>query len=115
MRLTAVLAVCILMGLSACQTTRPNSSATGQSSIQYSGGDGTSTQQAVIISGARSSMEGVPAEYAWIRQNLPGAKLESQSLISGSRIYDAFEVTLPSGEKRHVYFDITSFFGAGEI
>jgi hypothetical protein len=74
---------------------------------------GASPGTAIVIE-ARSSADGVPKEYEWIRSNLPGAKIEQQALVNdGARAYDRFEVQLPTGEKRAVYFDISSFFGRG--
>lgn len=106
----AALAVTLLLAASACRTTGSPAAST---EIRYLGGDGLTAETAVIVSGARSSVDGVPAEYAWIRQNLPGAKIESQSLVLGSKVYDVFDVNLPTGETRAVFFDITAFFGKG--
>jgi hypothetical protein len=78
--------------------------------LQSSGGDGTTKDSAIVISAA-DEVAGVDAEYAWIKDNLPGAKIKSQGLVMGPRAYDRFEVALPSGETRAVYFDISSFFG----
>lgn len=102
-----LVAVFCLLG---CQTT-PAESATPEQELSYAGGDGTSVEKAVVILGAMGSMDGVPAEYAWIQRNLPGAKIESQSIEPGEKTYDLFKVTLPNGETRDVYFDISSFFG----
>lgn len=107
MRIFALILASVL--LAACQTV--GSTAGGAHTISYSGGNGTTKEQAIVIAGAGNSMEGVPAEYAWIQHHLPGAKIRSQALLTGSRQYDLFEVELPSGETRQVYFDITSFFG----
>ena len=103
--LTVVLAVALC---AACQT---GAEATQRSSsVSYSGGDGTTAESAVVIH-APDSASGVRAEYAWIEANLPGARVESQALIPGKRSYDRFEVVLPSGESRTIYFDISAFFG----
>ncbi len=106
---SVAIALLVLVAAS-CQTTSP--SAKGPSAIGYSGGDGTTAQSAVIIS-ATDHAAGVGAEYAWIAENLPGAELEAQSLVRGAKVYDMFEVILPTGEKRKVFFDISSFFGKG--
>ena len=105
---SVALALLVLVATS-CQTTSPS---TASAAVRYSGGDGTTAQSAVVISAA-DHVSGVDAEYDWIRVNLPGAKLESQSLVHGAKMYDMFEVVLPSGEKRNVFFDISSFFGKG--
>jgi hypothetical protein len=79
--------------------------------IAYGGGDGRTTDTAVVIIGACGSADGISAEYAWLELNLPGAKPKSQSLITGKRAYDLFVVVLPSGDEREVYFDISAFYG----
>ena len=36
--------------------------------ITYQGGDGSSFEKAVVIAGAKSSMDGVPAERKWLKK-----------------------------------------------
>ena len=77
----------------------------------FSGGDGSSRDNAVVIDASNES-EGVQAEYEWIKDHLPGAQIESTSLIDkDGKVYDSFEVTLASGETRTLWFDITAYFG----
>lgn len=67
--------------------------------------DGSSMQKAIIVNS-------VDAEYDWIRSHYPGSKVTSQALLhSGKKSYDLLSFTTESGEKKDVYFDITSFFG----
>lgn len=75
-------------------------------------GPGESLATAVVIE-ASGTAEGIRAEHDWIREHLPGASVMRQRLLQGPRIYDQIEVELPSGERRVLYFDITSFFGSG--
>ncbi|MGY0635119.1 energy transducer TonB [Luteimonas sp. A478] len=77
-------------------------------------GPGESLATAVIIQ-ATETLEGIRAEHAWLRRHLPGAEVTRQRLLQGQgpRVYDQIEVELPSGDRRVVYFDITSFFGSG--
>ncbi|MCK5001245.1 MAG: hypothetical protein KAS23_16995, partial [Anaerohalosphaera sp.] len=80
--------------------------------IEYSGGDGSSMAEAVVITGAIDSMAGVRAERTWIEINHPGWKRSMQSLIqSGKKAYDVNEYTTESGETKTICFDITDFFG----
>jgi hypothetical protein len=81
-----------------------------QDGVTYGGGDGASKETAVVVTAANEET-GVAAEYAWLKEHLPGAEVESTSLAGGDKAYDIMEVTLPSGEKRTIYFDISSFFG----
>ena len=72
---------------------------------------GTSFDTAIVID-AKNEMDGVPAEYRWLKQNLKGYKPEGQSATAqGGHMYDIIRVKNESGKKREVYFDTTSFFG----
>jgi hypothetical protein len=77
--------------------------------IAYSGGDGSTIRKAIVIEGARSPAEGHAAELEWIRQNLPGATLQSQGRITGPPHYDVVTVRLASGAVMDLHFDITAF------
>lgn len=82
--------------------------------IKYSGGDGSSLAQAVVIENAKGEDDGVAAEYAWIRDKFPGFKMEGQSIITGDKdgkVYDGLNGTRADGTKATFYFDITAFFG----
>jgi tetratricopeptide (TPR) repeat protein len=74
--------------------------------------DGTTIETAIVIS-AKTESQGMAAETNWIKRNLPGWKLSTQSLVSGEddRQYDLFNLNGPNGAKKSIYFDITAFFG----
>ncbi len=92
---------------SSCASTGPER-ASSHASI---GQEGTSIQTAVLIK-ARSSSEGIAAEYAWIARKHPGFKREKQSLLQeGDKAYDLIEITTADGKRMAYYFDVTSFFG----
>ena len=75
------------------------------------GADGSSFEKAIIIHAADEG-SGVKAEYAWIREHIPGGMPAGQALLNhGSKIYDLIHVKLQDGSMRDVYFDITGFFG----
>ena len=78
----------------------------------YGGVDGSSVERAVVIN-AGSEMGGTGAEYEWIRSNYQGWRVKRQALIGGSggRRYDRLTIVSPSGQERHIYFDITNYFG----
>ena len=69
------------------------------------GGDGSSATEAIVV-GA------VSEEYAWIQRHCAGFQVEMQALqhIDG-KPYDVLTLRGPQGEKRTIYFDISSFFG----
>jgi hypothetical protein len=90
----------------------PQSSASAENSIQFSGGDGSSIAQAVVIENAKGEDDGVDAEYRWVRSKNPGFKFEGQGIITkDQKVYDRLEGTKADGTKSEFYFDITLFFG----
>jgi hypothetical protein len=90
--------------------------------ISYTGGDGSSIEQAVVIVGAVNEYDGVDAEYQWLAQKF-GTENEnwtsSQGFSqSGNKLYDILTVNFlkdvpghKAGESTDFYFDITAFFG----
>ena len=98
---TPLFALIVVM-LVGCRTASPS----------YSGGDGSSHEQAVIIRGVGDTEAGIDAENAWIRQRHPGARKTMQALESvGRKHYDVIALRLSDGQSTSVYFDITDFFG----
>ena len=85
--------------------------------IAYTGGDGTSIENAIIILGAKNSFEGIPAEYAYVGKLYGKRSVDwlfiSQSLVNKKgKSYDVLTIQKPpSKENIILYFDITDFFG----
>jgi hypothetical protein len=78
----------------------------------FSGGDGLSIKQAVIITETANEKTGVGAEYVWLHEHYPGYRLRFQGLrLDGGRSYDEMKITTADGKSRTIFFDITSFFG----
>ncbi|MBI1220553.1 MAG: hypothetical protein GC186_18635 [Rhodobacteraceae bacterium] len=79
--------------------------------VRFAGGDGHSAETAIVIEGASGESDGVAAEYAWLKQNRPGADLQSQAVMAaGGRSFDVLTVG-NGGKHERVFFDITGFFG----
>ena len=78
--------------------------------VSYSGGKGTSIEDAVIIKAA-NTMEGILAEREYIERHFPGWQKKAQTLLDkGKRVYD--EIKICRGLTcKSLYFDVTSFFG----
>ena len=56
--------------------------------ITFSSGDGSSVEQAVVITGEANSSSGMRTGYSWLAQRYPGHKRRSRSLITvGGRFY----------------------------
>ena len=78
----------------------------GVALAQGAGGDGSSCEQAVVVSG-------VQAEYAWLRKTYGGGTLVRQALAAspdGKRRYDLVRWRKPDGVTVDVCFDVTKAF-----
>jgi hypothetical protein len=95
----------ILISLPGCQSV----SSTGKSATLR---DGSSAELAVDLSAAHNEYDGMEAQKAWLKEHYPGAKVKSQSLlVDKKKTMDLLTISLPSGEEKSVYFDISSYFG----
>lgn len=78
--------------------------------LSYSGGDGSTSEQAVVIKDAKYREAGLVGERMWLEQKYPGCRqIGKKALNSGGRIYELVEVTTTDGQSRQVYFDTTEF------
>jgi len=82
-------------------------------SVHFSGGDGASMEDAIIIYGPKSTNKAVGAEYYYLSQ-LHGKKnkdwrIAGQTLFQeGKKVYDILEVEIiESSERRIYYFDLS--------
>ena len=78
----------------------------------FSGGDGSSCEQAVVPS-ASDGMALVQAEYHWLRKTFGGGSLVRQALgasSDGKRRYDLILWRKPDGQTVDVCFDVTTVF-----
>lgn len=73
---------------------------------------GLSMEKAIQFPEIINEIDGVRAEYAWIKKNLPNYHKKSQAALNkNGKIYDLLIVVSSDGRERPVYFDITNFFG----
>ena len=78
--------------------------------VNISGGNGSSFENAIIISDCNNS-EGIEQEYIEVQKRFGNYKLIKQSLLDNEgKMYDLLELDI-KGEKVELYFDITAFFG----
>ena len=83
--------------------------------ISLTGGDGLTKDTAVIIKGARGSLEGVGAEVLWAYSTHPDWRKHGQALVrDAGRVYDRIKYTTPDGTAE-AWFDITDFFGKMDL
>jgi len=76
--------------------------------VTYSGGDGLSFDDAIIIVGA-NVVSGPRAEHDYIQGRFPGYEFHRQCLKEHKgRKYDLLEFTTAAGESKAMYFDISA-------
>jgi hypothetical protein len=81
--------------------------------VKISGGDGSSFENAIIISDC-DHMQGIEEEYIEIRKRFGNYSLIRQNLLEyNNRTIDKLELKLEDGQQIEVNFDITEFFGKG--
>jgi hypothetical protein len=107
--------------LSACHSKKSLASAPvnvpPMDSVTFSGGNGSSMENAVVINNAKGSIEGINAEYYYIGyiEGKRGVEwqMKSQSLLNeNGKYYDQIDITIAkTRKKKSYYFDITGFFG----
>lgn len=79
--------------------------------IASAGNDGSSFEKAIVINAA-NEMDGVPAEYEWLKAHYPGYKVKLQKLVMhNDKPYDLLTIITNKGEEKVIYFDISNFFG----
>jgi len=83
---------------------------------RFVGNTGQSMEDAVVILDARTTAEGIAAEYKHLealfgKRNIDW-RLHRQTLAKANgRHYDVMTVEISPTDFRDVYFDITDFFG----
>lgn len=74
---------------------------------KFSGGNGSTRQQAVIIH-ARDVGVGTAAELAWLKDHCPQYNASTNKFeASAGHIYSVISVTSTNGEAKLIYFDLT--------
>jgi hypothetical protein len=88
-----------------CQAPGPKSQA-----LAYSGGDGSSQEQAVVIRDAACCEAGKLAERMWMGRKYPDYREAKQIAMNlAERHYDVFKLANSDGQTKWVYFDTTDF------
>jgi len=83
--------------------------------IKFSGGNGGSIEDAVIILGAEDTLEGIQAEKKYITVFLPVQNVDwemlGQQLIEKDGCYfDRLAIIVDNHQEKQFYFDISDFF-----
>ncbi len=65
-----------------------------------------------VVINAKKEMEGIRAEYEWIRKNYPGYERLAQGLyLCKDMFVDVIKIETKNGVIRNICFNINSFFG----
>jgi hypothetical protein len=86
--------------------------ALGLEEPRYSGGDGSSCEEAVVAVPGRG-MTVIQAQHRWLRKTFGGGALVGQALgasSDGKRRYDLVLWRKPDGQTVNVCFDVTTVF-----
>jgi len=95
---------------------QPAQKAPASPQITFKGGPGDTPETAVLISGALNSIDGIAAEYTYLREkfgreNVDWNLFRQSVLQQGGKFYDRLELNLKDGGRKTVFFDISEFFG----
>jgi hypothetical protein len=99
------LSILVLLFFS-CKTSRSISN-----SVSSNGGDGSSFEKAIIIN-KTNEMDGIAAEYDWIKNHYSGyINLGQELAYNKDKPYDIIKIKTAEGQCKSIYFDISAFFG----
>ena len=92
--------------LAGCENLQPKSQP-----LVCAGGDGSSRQQAVVITNAKYIETALMAEKLWLDRKYPGCRETKQSDLNAvDKHYNLIELTTADGQALTVYFDTTECF-----
>lgn len=89
---------------------------TGVSGELFAGGDGSSTDKAVIINATTSSV-GINAEYTWIESQYGALdkdwtiEMRMHGASDNGKPYETFNIKLADGTPKTIVFDVSFFYG----
>jgi hypothetical protein len=88
-----------------------NRSASDFNPANYSGGNGLSKANAVVLK-ISSDAAGIGSEYAWVTHNYPGSKVVQQALTTWDheKRYDVLTVETSDHSMVELWFDITLMY-----
>jgi hypothetical protein len=88
-----------------------NTSASDFNPANYSGGNGLSKANAVVLK-ISSDAAGIGSEYAWVTHNYPGSKVVQQALTTWDheKRYDVLTVETSDHSMVELWFDITLMY-----
>jgi hypothetical protein len=130
-----MLCLTVLTACVACSCAQKIDTASSSTPAKTSGGvethkqqDGLSFETAVVLE-AKSQVDGIAAQHAWIEKNLPGARpappppapkvnvdeevvsFAQEVIQRDGKLYSLVHLQMPDGRLRDVHFDITRYFG----
>jgi len=84
--------------------------------IEYSDNSGESFDDAIVISGAENTSQGIAVEYQYIKDkygeiNTDWKRIRQRFKKHGDKAYDILTIKDKQENEIEIYFDITEFFG----
>ncbi|NQT65319.1 MAG: hypothetical protein HQ554_03980 [FCB group bacterium] len=85
--------------------------------IKYLGGNGSSMEDAIKITNAGNSENGIASEYAYIEKHYGKRKVDWELIKQifdkkNGKMYDILQIQIIlDNQKKVIYFDITDFYG----
>ncbi|UCG01964.1 MAG: hypothetical protein JSW11_20495 [Candidatus Heimdallarchaeota archaeon] len=86
--------------------------------VSYSAHDGSTIENAIIISDVHDHFEGINAEYLYLenkfgKRGVEWQLLKQELLNENQNVYDRLIIQLSDKAVINVYFNLTEFFGKG--
>ena len=79
-------------------------------SMYFSGGNGSTIDQAVVFPKAQSHFEGIPLKGRWLAINYPGCKNVTTEIIKKqAKTFDKVTIVTDKGREIIVFFDSTNW------
>jgi hypothetical protein len=100
-----VLSVGIIAVLVSCAGGPPEETA-----VRAVGEGGTTSDDAIRILGAKTIMESIAAENAWLARHYPGSYKRRQTLVAtldGNQRCDVIQIVTATGRELEIWFDIS--------
>ena len=107
----ATLILLLLCLLTSCASTKKIANQSSNVNSISASRDGSSFEKAIVIDETKEK-PGVDAEYAWIKENYPGSKLNGQTLSNYKKEpFDIIDILTIDGQSKRIYFNISKFYG----
>ena len=83
--------------------------------LTFKGGNGSDTNEAIIIHGAKDELEGIEGEYIWLeekygKQDFDWELIDQHFIDLVGNQYDILKLKFADGIYKELWFNITEFY-----